>query len=252
MCAFWRNCVCSKNQFCHISQVCASCGRKRERCSCVADLPYASPPQGLHDGGGRLFVRFSRFGSTETEADGDGVIYFLHKYVVNMSHFFAQTRFVDGADLLEKNDGILHEPEAFCINVNMGGQLGFSQLAGDGGGDDSGAVFISHIILHDEHGAQSTLLTADNGAEIGVINISAFDGQFDHSFFLWFRKAYFLAFRSYFFHLPRAFNHRKRKTACQNMTSFEPKFAFLYYFMRLFSNCHSKKEAINRYEFCIG
>ena len=138
----------------------------------------------LHEVCGRLIFRFARIDTTETETDGDGIIHFLHKYVVDMSHFFAQARFIDGADLLQQDDGILHEPEALCIDVNMGGKLGFSQLACDGGCDDGGAIFVANVILDDEHGAQTPLLTADDGAEIGIIDISAFDGHFDHSFFL--------------------------------------------------------------------
>ena len=143
----------------------------------------------LHDGGGRLLL-VSRVSRAEPEADRDGVIDFLHKYVVDMTHFFAQSRFVDSADLLKQDDGILDEPEAFGINVDVCGKLGFAELACDGGGDDGGTVFITDVVLHDEHGAKSALLTADDGAEICVIDISAFDGQFDHSFFFWFRKAF--------------------------------------------------------------
>ena len=55
----------------------------------------------LHEVCGRLIVRLARVDATETETDGDGVIYFLHKYIVDMSHFFTQACFIDGADLFQ-------------------------------------------------------------------------------------------------------------------------------------------------------
>ena len=124
----------------------------------------------------------SRGSFTKPEADGDGVIDLLHKYVVNMSHLFAQTRLIDGADLLEQNDGILDEPEALCVNVDMRRQFGFAETARDGGSDHGGTVFISDIILDDQDGTESALLAADDGTQVCVINISAFDNQFGSLF----------------------------------------------------------------------
>ena len=118
----------------------------------------------------------------QAKADGDGVIDLLHKYVVNMSHLFAQTRLIDGADLLEQNDGILDEPEALCVNVDMRRQFGFAETARDGGSDHGGTVFISDIILDDQDGTESALLAADDGTQVCVINISAFDNQFGSLF----------------------------------------------------------------------
>ena len=128
--------------------------------------------------------RFPRggFARIQTEADRNGVIDLLHKYVVNMSHLFAQTRLIDGADLLEQNDGILDEPEALCVNVDMRRQFGFAETARDGGSDHGGTVFISDIILDDQDGTESALLAADDGTQVCVINISAFDNQFGSLF----------------------------------------------------------------------
>jgi hypothetical protein len=65
----------------------------------------------------------------------------------------------------------------------MGRQLGFAKTACDRGGNDGGAVSVADIVLHDQHGSESALLASDDGAEIRIENISAFDGHFVHSFF---------------------------------------------------------------------
>ena len=143
---------------------------------------------GLCDNGRQALVIFRVcrhgfvFRGGESEADGDGVIDLLHKNVVNMSHLFAQTRLIDGADLLEQNDGILDEPEALCVNVDMRRQFGFAETARDGGSDHGGTVFISDIILDDQDGTESALLAADDGTQVCVINISAFDNQYGSLF----------------------------------------------------------------------
>lgn len=76
------------------------CFASKRGCVCMADS-HTAPLQLLHKGCGRLVFRFARIDTTETETDGDGVIYFLHKYIVDMSHFFTQTCFIDGADLFQ-------------------------------------------------------------------------------------------------------------------------------------------------------
>ena len=121
----------------------------------------------------------------QSEADGNGVIDLLHKYVVNMSHFFSETGLVNGTYLFQKNYRILDESEALGINVNMRGQFCFSQTAGNGGGNDGWTVFVSDIILNDENGTESALFASDDRTQIRIINISSFYGQFD-PFFLFF------------------------------------------------------------------
>ena len=59
------------------------------------------------------------FRGCEPETDGNGIIDFLHKYVVNMSHLFSQPCFIDGTYLLEEDHGILYESEALGIDVDM-------------------------------------------------------------------------------------------------------------------------------------
>ena len=42
-------------------------------------------------------------------------------------------------------------------------------------GDDGWTVTIADIVLHDQDGTHSALLTADHGGQVSVINISPFD-----------------------------------------------------------------------------
>ena len=67
----------------------------------------------------KLYRRNALRAFIQAKADGNGIIDLLHKYVVNMSHFFSESGFVNGTYLFQKNDGILDETEAFGVYVNM-------------------------------------------------------------------------------------------------------------------------------------
>jgi hypothetical protein len=67
-------------------------------------------------------------------------------------------------------------------HLNMGRQLGLTRPARDRGGDHRGTVTVSNVVLNNKNGAQSPLLTSDNGAEIRVKNISSSDLHYAESF----------------------------------------------------------------------
>ncbi len=117
--------------------------------------------------------------AVKSKADGDRIVDSLHKYVVKVSHFFTKSGFVNGPDLFEKNDRVLDKPVLFSVNIDMRRQLRFSELTCDSGGDYSWTVLVSDVVLDDQDRTKPALLASDDGAEIRIVNISAFDGQFD-------------------------------------------------------------------------
>ena len=118
-------------------------------------------------GGGLLYAR-------EAEADGDGRVDLIHDALVRVAHVLAQAAFVDGADLLEQDDGVLIQPHVVPGERNVRREPRLAGLAGDGGGDDGWRVFVAGVVLNDEHGACAALLAADHRAEIGIEIIAAF------------------------------------------------------------------------------
>ena len=57
-----------------------------------------------------------------------------------MTHFLAEPFFVDGADLLEQDDGVLIQPHVVPGERNVRREPRLAGLAGDGGGDDRGRI----------------------------------------------------------------------------------------------------------------
>lgn len=158
--------------------------------------------------------------AVKTKADGNRIIDPLHKYVVKVSHFFTKSCLVYGSNLFEQNDGILDKPILFSVNVNMRWQLCFPELACDGGGNYGWTVLVSDVVLHNQYRTKTALFASDDRTEIRIVNISAFDGQFDSlSLFSYFRRASF-AFRLYFYQLISFFNQENQETDCQIMTKY--------------------------------
>ena len=101
-----------------------------------------------------------------------------------MAHFFTQALFIYRSYLLKQYHRILGKSEIAGVDVYMSRELHLVQPACYGGGDNGGAVFISHIVLYYENRSQSPLLASDNRTEVGIENISSFYGQFfSHSLF---------------------------------------------------------------------
>ena len=98
--------------------------------------------------------------STESEADAYGVVDTLHDAVVEMPHLFLETLLVDSPDLLKQDNRILGKAEAVGNHVDMCREPGLADLTGYSRGYDGRAVFVSDIVLNDQHGTQPALLRA--------------------------------------------------------------------------------------------
>jgi hypothetical protein len=71
---------------------------------------------------------------------------------------------INGADLLQKHNGILLQTGALSMERNVRGQVCFVALARDGRRDHRGTEPVAHIVLHNKHGAHAALLAAHHGA----------------------------------------------------------------------------------------
>ena len=91
------------------------------------------------------------------------------------AHPLPQAAFVQGADLLQQDHGILGQTAALGRHLDVGGQLGLAHLGGDGRRDDGGAVAVAGVVLHDQHRAHAPLLAAYHRAQVGIINFAALD-----------------------------------------------------------------------------
>lgn len=117
--------------------------------------------------------------AVKSKADGNCVVDSLHKYVVKVSHFLTKSSFINGSNLFEENNGVLDKPVLFGVNIDMSRQLCFPELTCDGSGDYSRAILVSDIVLYNQNGTKTALFAAYDRTEICIINISAFNGQFD-------------------------------------------------------------------------
>jgi hypothetical protein len=90
------------------------------------------------------------FPRIQPEADGDGVVDGGHGGGIEVSHFFSEAALVDGTYLFEEDHGILLETDLIGVYVDVGGQFGFSEAAGDGCRDNGRAVLVADVVLHDE------------------------------------------------------------------------------------------------------
>ena len=59
--------------------------------------------------------------------------------------------------------------------IMLGGESGFSGLAGDRRGDHRGRMAVSRIVLHDEHRTGAPLFTSHHRRKIRVKDISPLD-----------------------------------------------------------------------------
>ena len=110
----------------------------------------------------------------QAEADRDGQIDLLHHILLHMAHLFPQALFVQGAHLLQQDHRVLGQAAAHGGQGDVGGEAGLSGLRGDGCGDDCGAVPVAGVILDDQNGPHAPLLTAHDGAEVGIKNVASF------------------------------------------------------------------------------
>lgn len=139
---------------------------RRKRPLCV--------PDGLCSPVSRLIV--------QTEADFQRLIDPVHRLFIQTAHVLLEPSFIDGSDLLEKNDRIPRQAAAGGVQLDMGGQTGLVLLTGDGGGDHGGTETVPYVVLYDQYGTNTALFRADHWAQIRVVNISSTDVQsYSHS-----------------------------------------------------------------------
>ena len=94
-----------------------------------------------------------------------------------MADFFPKPLLVDGAQLLQKDYGILHHAAAARPKLHMGGKLRLVHPGGDRRADHRGAVAVPGIVLDDEHRPYAALLRPDHRPQIRVVDIASF---YDH------------------------------------------------------------------------
>lgn len=68
-----------------------------------------------------------------------------------MAHLVLQPPLVNGAELLQKNNRILHDCIGGCVNFNMCGKLCLIHPGSNGSTDNRGAVLISNIVLNNQN-----------------------------------------------------------------------------------------------------
>ena len=82
----------------------------------------------------------------------------IQHILVQMTHLIPQAGLVNGTELLQKDDRILHDFTFSGIQLHMGRQLRFVHPGRNGCADHCGAVTVSHVILDNQHGTDPALL----------------------------------------------------------------------------------------------
>lgn len=84
-----------------------------------------------------------------------------------------QSSDIDGPKLFRQHYGFQRQIGSF--DADVGGQFFLFGSAGDGGNDGCIACGIAEIILNHQNRTESILFTAEDGGEVGVIQIAALD-----------------------------------------------------------------------------
>ena len=111
----------------------------------------------------------------ESEADCQCFIDVPHGFFVERAHFLAQAAFVQRADLLGQDDGILGQSVVRRTDRDMRRHFRLVDLRCNSGGDHGRTLPIADVVLHDQHRTDAALLTANHRTEIGIVNIASFD-----------------------------------------------------------------------------
>lgn len=113
--------------------------------------------------------------SLQTETHRDGVVYLVHQRLIQSAHSLPQTGFINCSYLFQQYNAVTAQSATLSRKLNVSRKPCFSHLRGYGGSYNRRAMFIARIILNDKHGAHTPLLAADDGTEVGIIDISASD-----------------------------------------------------------------------------
>ena len=111
----------------------------------------------------------------ETETDRQRAIHFVHRDGVQMPHFFSQPLFVERPNLFQKNDRIPAQPVVRRIHAYVRRQIRLSEFWSYCGGNHGRTVLVSEVILNYQNRSNASLFRSDNGAQIRVVYVSAFD-----------------------------------------------------------------------------
>ncbi|CAN4043134.1 DUF4320 domain-containing protein, partial [Dysosmobacter welbionis] len=104
-----------------------------------------------------------------------GVIHILHSRRVQAAYVFFQAGAVNGAHLLQQDNGVLVQPLKVAAQPDVGGDGAFAGSAGNGRRDHRGAVPVAHIVLDHQHRPDAALLGADDRRQVCVVNITFFN-----------------------------------------------------------------------------
>ena len=80
---------------------------------------------------------------------------------------------IDGSKLFRQHHGFQRQVGSF--DADVGGKFFLFGSAGDGGNDGRIACGIAEIVLNHQNRTESILFTAEDGGEVGVIQIAALD-----------------------------------------------------------------------------
>ena len=80
---------------------------------------------------------------------------------------------IDGSKLFRQHHGFQRQIRSF--DADVGGKFFLFSSTGDGGNDGRIACGIAEIILNHQNRTESILFTAENGGQVGVIQIAALD-----------------------------------------------------------------------------
>ena len=85
---------------------------------------------------------------SKPEAYRYGIVHFLHKYVIQVPHFFAQTALIERAYLLEQDNGVFGKTEFLGVNVYVCRKLRFIELTCYCGGYHRWAILVANVVLN--------------------------------------------------------------------------------------------------------
>ena len=107
----------------------------------------------------------------QPQTDLECFIYLTHHIGIQVRHLFLQPSLINGPNLFQQYDRVFFELKALRRHLHMRRQLSFRNLRSNRRNDHGRTVAIADIILHNQHWSVSTLLGADNRAQVCIENI---------------------------------------------------------------------------------
>ena len=120
-----------------------------------------------------MLFRFLSLSDKKPQADAQGFVNIPKALAADAAQIRAQAGAVNGADLLQHDDGVLPQSDMLSRQGYMGRQRILFHTAGDGRHNHGGAVSVPDIVLNNKDGADATLLAPDDRHQIRIENISS-------------------------------------------------------------------------------